>query len=130
VAIAALGPRSVSQLTPVDATETRLRTPFTWVADQPLAEGQLFEVAFWQRDQPMENARGWTSATTDSTLSANAYEQTPGDYFWGVWLGTMHNGEYHRLRYLGGGNLLRVLPDAVIDPAPVATNCPPTAPCR
>jgi uncharacterized protein YraI len=129
--IAAVGPRSVTNLLPVTDTETRLRIPFAWVADAPLAEGQLFEVAFWRKGQPQEEAQGWTSATRNTTLSANTYEQIPGDYRWGVWLGAMVDGTYHRLRFLGGGNLLRVLPEASEEvAAPAATNCPPTAPCK
>jgi hypothetical protein len=129
--LAARGPQTVSNLLPVSGTETRQRIPFSWSTDVALAEGQVFEVAFWQKGQPQEEAQGWTGATTDYALSANTYEQIPGDYFWGVWLGANVDGVYYRLRYLGGGNLLRVLPEAQVEvAAPVATNCPPTAPCK
>jgi hypothetical protein len=130
-ALAAGGPTSVGNLNPAPDTATRERLAFSWVADQPLAPGQVFEVAFWRPGESPDLGVGWTSATTDSTLSAKTYEQPPGDYFWGVWLGGFADGAYVRLRYLGGGNLLRVLPEP--DPLPVSTpveNCPPTAPCR
>ncbi len=116
---------------PESGTESRVRIPFSWSTDAPLAAGQIFEVAFWQKGQSIEEAHGWTGATTNYTLSANTYEQVPGDYHWGVWLGAMVDGVYHRLRYLGGDNLLRVLPEAEVEVvAPAATNCPPTAPCK
>lgn len=130
-ALAGVGPNSVNGLTPADGTESRQRIPFAWSSDVALAPGQLFEVAFWERGTPQEEAQGWTGATQNYTLSANTYEQVPGDYYWGVWLGATVDGVYQRLRYLGGGNLLRVLPEASLEEsAPSATNCPPTAPCK
>lgn len=131
-ALAAVGPRSVSNLLPESGTVTRQRIAFSWDADAPLADGQLFEVAFWRIGEPQDQAHGWTAATTNTTISANTYDQTPDDYYWGVWLGAMVDGQYHRLRFLGGGNLLRIPLEVVKEdaPAPAATNCPPTAPCK
>lgn len=130
--IAAQGPRHVHDLLPESGTETRQRIPFSWVSDAPLAAGQLFEVAFWYAGQPQEEAQSWTGATTNTGLSANTYERLPGDYLWGVWLGAVVDGHYHRLRYLGGGNLLRVLPEAQEEEVsvPRPTDCPATAPCK
>jgi hypothetical protein len=131
-ALAAGGPTSVRIIEPVSGFATRERVNFAWQADQPLAPGQLFEVAFWRPGEPPEFGLGWTSATTESFLSAKSYEQEPGEYEWGVWLGAMVDGAYTRLRYLGGGHALRVQPE----PPPVEPgsgpppNCPPGAPCR
>jgi hypothetical protein len=132
-ALAAGGPTTVFNLDPPSETATRERTVFSWQADQPLAPGQVFEVAFWRKGESPDLGVGWTGATTESLLAAKTYEQVPGDYEWGVWLGGFVDGTYVRLRYLGGGVALRVLgepdPVAPAGPPPV-DNCPPEAPCR
>jgi hypothetical protein len=130
-ALAAGGPTSVGNLNPPPDTTSRERIAFSWQADQPLAPGQVFEVAFWRPGESPELGVGWTSATTENSLSAKTYEQLPGDYFWGVWLGGFVDGAYVRLRYLGGGNRLIVLPEPTLPPlATPIDDCPPTAPCR
>ena len=128
-ALAAGGPTSVTGLSPEPEYVNRVRTVFSWTPDQPLLPGQLFEVAFWTRDQSPELGVGWTQATTEPALAVRLDEQIPGDYLWGVWLGAFVDGQYERLRYLGGGNSLRVAGERVREEAPVV-NCPPDAPCK
>lgn len=123
------GPTFVTQLDPPPGYVNVVRTVFSWQTDQPLAPGQLFEVAFWTRHQSPELGVGWTQATTEYQLAARLDEQIPGDYFWGVWLGAMVDGAYVRLRYLGGGNSLSI-PGEEEPNAPPVNNCPPSAPCK
>lgn len=132
LAVAAVGgPTGVYGLSPATDTATRDRVTFAWQADQPLAPGQVFELAFWLPGQSPELGEGWTGATTGNTLNVKLYEHPPTDYLWGIWLGTYVDDVYYRLRYLGGDSRLRILPP----PDPTATgappqNCPPSAPCR
>jgi len=129
--MAMVGPTRVDTLFPASGLATRERIAFSWVPDQPLAPGQVFEVAFWRKGESPDFGIGWTSATTESYLAAKTYEQTPGLYFWGVWLGTYVDGAYYRLRYLGGGNQLTVVPEPEKEEGPPPpSDCPPSAPCR
>jgi hypothetical protein len=138
-AVAAGGPTTVFNLSPESGTVSRQRISFTWTPDQPLAPGQVFELAFWLPGQGPELGVGWTDATTDTTLAARGDEQIPGDYLWGIWLGTYVNGGYQRIRFLGGGNSLSVGAESEPErgsgpgqPAetPPPPDCPPSAPCR
>ena len=90
-----------------------------WSSDAPLQPGQVFEVAFWLPGQGPEDGLGWTEATIGNSVSAKLFEQPPGTYYWGVWLGTYIDGAYQRLRYLGGGYPLEVTREPAPDDTPI-----------
>lgn len=107
------GPSAVSIVAPPAGLTSRNREEFAWTADAELIPGQVFEVAFWLPGQGPEDGVGWTEATIGNSLSAKLYEQAPGTYYWGVWLGTYIDGAYYRLRYLGGNLPIEVAGEPV-----------------
>ena len=145
------GPTGVSIVSPPAGLTSRNREDFVWAADAELQPGQVYEVAFWLPGQGPQDGLGWTEATIGNSITAKLYEQPPGTYYWGVWLGTYINGEYFRLRYLGGGQPIEVAREPVPtaepiqggggggggggEPVPEPTadpggDCPPDAPCK
>ena len=128
--LAATGPYAVGNFSPTSGYSSAVPTTFSWTSDMPLGPGQVFEVAFWRPGQTPEDGRGWNEATTGYSLSVKVGEQPPGTYSWGVWLGGFVNGEYRRVRYLGGGNTLIVPGPPEPPSAPPRNDCPPNAPCK
>lgn len=147
------GPNSVSIVAPQAGLTSRNRVDFVWTADAELQPGQVFEVAFWLPGQGPVDGVGWTDATIGNSISVKLYEQPPGTYHWGVWLGTYVDGAYSRLRYLGGDYPFEVSREPVLEPTPLpggnngggnngggnptpeptadpGGNCPPDAPCK
>jgi hypothetical protein len=93
----------VKILAPADKTATGAETIFAWEPDAPLAEGQLYEVAFWRPNDSQESAQAWRDATQNTQIQIFP-DGRSGTYNWGVWLGRMGStGKYERLKYLGGG---------------------------
>jgi hypothetical protein len=128
--LAATGPYAVGSFSPTSGYSSAVPTTFSWASDMPLGPGQVFEVAFWRQGESPEAGRGWNEATTDSSLAVKVGEQAPGSYVWGVWLGGFVDGEYRRIRYLGGGNTL-IVPGPPEPPSEAPRNdCPPSAPCK
>ncbi len=150
------GPNSVSIIAPQAGLTSRDRIDFVWTADAELQPGQVYEVAFWLPGQGPVDGVGWTEATIGNSISVKLFEQPPGTYYWGVWLGTYVDGAYYRLRYLGGDYPFEVsrepVPEATPlpggnnggggggdngggnpEPEPTADpggDCPPDAPCK
>lgn len=128
--LAASGPYAAGQFQPNTGYASIVPTTFSWATDMPLGPDQVFEVAFWTPGQSPEDGLGWTGATTGNSLSIKVGEHGAGLYTWGVWLGGFVNGEYRRIRYLGGGNTL-IIPGPPEPPsAPPRDDCPPSAPCK
>lgn len=100
------GPTSVVILGPPDRTSTDTATMFSWQPDAPLAEGQEYEVAFWEPGQGPDDGRGWSSGTRGTSISITPPDYTAGkSYRWGVWLRADNGaGRTERVRFLGGGN--------------------------
>ena len=96
------GPVAVMLLGPPENTNTSSATTFSWVPDAPLAEGQVYEVAFWKPGESRESSQSWTEAGTSTSQLINPGERI-GSYRWGVWLGQFNAaGKYERIRFLGG----------------------------
>ncbi|MFN8468727.1 MAG: protein phosphatase 2C domain-containing protein [Caldilineaceae bacterium] len=96
------GPRSVVLLDPPENTNTNSPTVFAWKPDVPIADGQVYEVAFWKPGETAESGQSWTASGTSTSQLINPGGRT-GSYRWGVWLGRFNAaGKYERIRFLGG----------------------------
>ncbi len=96
------GPRSLVLLEPPENTNTNSPTLFAWKPDAPLADGQVYEVAFWKPGETEESGQSWTPAGTSTNQLINPGGRI-GSYRWGVWLGHFNAaGKYERIRFLGG----------------------------
>jgi eukaryotic-like serine/threonine-protein kinase len=96
------GPAYVVLLEPPENTNTNSPTVFAWKPDAPLAEGQVYEVAFWKLGETEASGQSWTASGTSTSQVINPGGRI-GSYRWGVWLGQFDAaGKYERVRFLGG----------------------------
>ena len=110
-------------VSPPDRTSTASPALFAWEPNAALAEGQVYELGFWQPIETEREARSWTPAGTDTQIVINPKDH-PGDYRWGIWLGMFDaEGRYSRIRYLGGGYTFNV-PHLHSPPVPAPGSTP------
>ena len=106
------GPTSVELLTPADGANSRDPLTFSWRPDATLAEGQVYELVFWEPSKGQDHERGggsWQDASAATSVTLDPAQHAPETYAWGVWLGAFDvDGQYTRIRYLGGGRLFTV----------------------
>ena len=117
------GPTAVRIVSPPDRTSTASPALFAWEPNAALAEGQVYELGFWQPIETEREARSWTPAGRDTQIVINPKDH-PGDYRWGIWLGMFDaEGRYSRIRYLGGGYTFNV-PHLHSPPVPAPGSTP------
>ena len=102
-AAASGGPTSVTLISPADGHAGNGPVTFSWLPNQPLAPGQVFEPVYWKANgETYNNGRSWTYASENTLSSFNIGNLAQDSYKWGVWLGAFENGAYGRIRFLGG----------------------------
>ena len=108
---ASAGPTAVELLTPADGANSRDPLTFSWQPDVALAEAQVYELVFWEPSKGQDHERGgsWQDASAATSVTLDPAKRAPETYAWGVWLGAFDaNGQYTRIRYLGGGRSFTV----------------------
>lgn len=108
--IEAGGPTTVQIDAPAENANVADSATFAWIPDQPLAPGQVYELAFWRPGESWNDGRALSGASDKSTVELRVSNLGAGTYLWGIILGAFepNGGAYQRLRFLGGNRTIVV----------------------